>query len=82
VASFFSFISLYYYIVIIRVMFLGEPDEKSRFPTPWFEYTALTVLIGAVFLIGLYPKPVFEVVEDSTSSIFVTAEDQPLVEQP
>ncbi|MEO7666837.1 MAG: NADH-quinone oxidoreductase subunit N, partial [Dehalococcoidia bacterium] len=82
VASFFSFVSLYYYLVIIREMYLGEPDEKSRFPTPWFEYTALTVLIGAVFLIGLYPKPVFEVVEDSTSSIFISTEDQSLVEQP
>lgn len=82
VASFFSFVSLYYYLVIIREMYFGEPDEKSRFPTPWFEYTALTVLIGAVFLIGLYPKPVFEVVEDSTSSIFISTEDQSLVEQP
>ncbi len=81
VASFFSFISLYYYLVIIREMYLGEPDEKSRFPTPWFEYGALSILIAAVFVIGLYPQPVYEVVEDSTNSIFLPADDDALVEQ-
>jgi NADH-quinone oxidoreductase subunit N len=81
VASFFSFVSLYYYLVIIREMYLGEPDEKSRFPTPWFEYGALSLLVAAVFVIGLYPKPVFEVVQDSTNSIFLPAEDAELVEQ-
>ncbi len=74
VAVFFSFVSLYYYLVVIREMYLGEPDEKTRFPTPWLEYTALTLLIAGVFLIGLYPKPVFDVVEDSTATIFVSEE--------
>lgn len=76
IAAFFSFVSLYYYLVVIREMYLGEPDEKSRFPTPWLEYTALTVLIGVVFLVGLYPRPVFEVVEDSTNSIFAPADEE------
>ncbi|MEX1195446.1 MAG: NADH-quinone oxidoreductase subunit N [Dehalococcoidia bacterium] len=71
VASFFSFVSLYYYLVIIREMYLGEPEEKTRFPTPWLEYTALTVLTAGVFLMGLYPKPVFDMVEDGTDSIFI-----------
>ena len=74
VAAFFSFVSLYYYLVVIREMYLGEPEEKTRFPTPWFEYTALTLLIAGVFLIGLYPKPVFDVVEDSTNTIFASEE--------
>jgi NADH-quinone oxidoreductase subunit N len=74
VASFFSFVSLYYYLVVIREMYLGEPEERTRFPTPVLEYTALTVLIAGVFLVGLYPKPVFDVVEDGTNSIFVGLE--------
>ena len=79
VASFFSFVSLYYYLVIIREMYLGEPDEKSRFPTPWFEYGALSILIAAVFVIGLYPQPVYEIVEDSTNSIFEAPPDETAV---
>lgn len=71
VASFFSFVSLYYYLVVIREMYLGEPEERTRFPTAWLEYGALTVLVGGIFLMGLYPKPVFDIVEDGTNSIFV-----------
>ncbi len=70
IASFFSFVSLYYYLVVIREMYLGEPDEKTRFPTPWFEYGALTILIAGVFFVGLYPRPLFDVVDTSTDSIF------------
>jgi NADH-quinone oxidoreductase subunit N len=72
IAAFFSFVSLYYYLVVIREMYIGEADEKTRFPTPWFEYTAITVLVAAVFLVGLYPKPVFDVVEDGTNSIWAS----------
>ncbi|HUF52376.1 MAG TPA: NADH-quinone oxidoreductase subunit N [Dehalococcoidia bacterium] len=74
VASFFSFVSLYYYLVVIREMYLGEPEERTRFRTPVLEYTALTVLTAGVFLMGLYPKPVFDIVEDGTESIFAGVE--------
>ncbi|MCI0784384.1 MAG: NADH-quinone oxidoreductase subunit N, partial [Chloroflexi bacterium] len=74
VAAFFSFVSLYYYLIVIREMYVGEAEEKTRFPTPWLEYTALTVLIAGVFLIGLYPRPVLELAEDATATIFVSEE--------
>ena len=45
-AAFFSFVSLYYYLIVIREMYVGEAEEKTRFPTPWLEYAALTLLIG------------------------------------
>jgi NADH-quinone oxidoreductase subunit N len=66
-----SFVSLYYYLIIVKEMYLGKPEEESRFPTPWLEYGALTVLIAGVFLIGLYPAPVFDAVETSTATLFV-----------
>ena len=55
-------------------MYVGEAEEKTRFPTPWLEYTALTVLVAGVFLIGLYPRPVLELAEDATATIFVSEE--------
>jgi len=83
IAAFFSFVSLYYYLVIIREMYLGQPDEKSRFPTPWLEYAALTVLVAGVFFVGLYPKPLFNAVEDSTNSIFPpVSQDSGFVSEP
>ena len=60
---FFSFVSLYYYLVVIKEMYLGEPEEPRRFPTPWVEYGALSLLIAGVFLVGLYPQPLFDLVE-------------------
>jgi NADH-quinone oxidoreductase subunit N len=73
IAAFFSFVSLYYYLVVIREMYLGEPEEKTRFPTPWFEYGALSLLVAGIFFVGLYPRPIFSAVEDSTDSIFPPA---------
>ena len=51
-------------------MYLGQPDSPMRFPIPWREYTALAVLVGAVMLVGLYPRPVYDAVDSGTSVIF------------
>ncbi|MFQ5471575.1 MAG: NADH-quinone oxidoreductase subunit N [Dehalococcoidia bacterium] len=67
-----SFVSLYYYLVIIRQMYIGKTETKTRFPIPWMEYGAIAVLIGGVFFLGLYPSPVFEAIDDSTATIFTT----------
>jgi len=82
IAAFFSFVSLYYYLVVIREMYLGEPDERTRFPTPWIEYGVLSVLVAGIFLVGLYPKPVFDAVEDSTNSIFIETQEEGFVADP
>ncbi len=72
-AVFFSFISLYYYLVIIKEMYLGTPEEPTRFPIPWREYGALTVLVLGVFFVGLYPQPLFDAVEDGTQAMYEQA---------
>jgi len=71
IAVFMSFISLYYYLVVIREMYLGKPAEPVRFPTPWLEYGALTLLVIGVFVVGLYPQPVFDAVDSSTAALFL-----------
>ncbi|MBI1886093.1 MAG: NADH-quinone oxidoreductase subunit N [Chloroflexi bacterium] len=74
IAVFTSFVSLYYYLVVVKHMYLGEPEEPTRFPTPWVEYAALAVLLIGVFLVGLGPQPLFNAVQDSTAFIFTGAE--------
>jgi NADH:ubiquinone oxidoreductase subunit 4 (subunit M) len=59
-----------------------EPEEKRPFPTPVFEYAALAVLIAGVFFVGLYPRPLFDAVEDSTDSIFAPAAEEQSVREP
>lgn len=75
VAAAASFVSLYYYLVVIREMYIGVGDDMSRLPIAWREYAALGVLIAGVFFIGLYPSPVFEAIDDSTATIFSTFAD-------
>ncbi len=70
IAVFMSFVSLYYYLLIIKEMYLGKPEDISRFQTPWLEYGALAVLTLGVFVVGLYPQPLFDVVDTSTASVF------------
>ena len=65
-----SFVSLYYYLIIIKEMFLGKPEEGPAFPAPWPEYGALALLIAGVLLIGLYPQPLFDAVDTGTAVLF------------
>lgn len=74
IAVFMSFVSLYYYLVIVKEMYLGEPEEPTRFPTPWPEYAALSLLVAGVMLVGIYPQPVFDAVEGSTQLIFTASQ--------
>jgi NADH-quinone oxidoreductase subunit N len=70
IAVFTSFVSLYYYLVIIKQMYLAEPAEKERLPVQWLEYSVVAVLIVGVMLVGLYPQPLFDGVENATSAVF------------
>ena len=65
-----SFVSLYYYLIIIKEMFLGKPEEPTAFPVPWLEYGTLTVLVAGVFFVGLYPAPLLDWVDASTADVF------------
>ena len=72
-AAFFSFVSLYYYLIVIKVMYLDKSEETTRFPIPWREYTAAGLLTLGVLFVGLYPQPVFDAVEDGTDAMFENA---------
>lgn len=70
VGVFTSFVSLYYYLVVIKQMYLVEPEERQRFPTPWLEYAALTLLLVGVFVVGLGPQPLFRAAQDSVAFMY------------
>lgn len=65
-----SFISLYYYLMVMKQMCLGEPEEPGRFPTPWLEYAAVAALLVGIFLVGLAPLPLMEAAEDAASLVY------------
>jgi NADH-quinone oxidoreductase subunit N len=65
-----SFISLYYYLMVMKQMYLGEPAEPTRFPTPWLEYAAVAALLAGIFLVGLAPLPVMEAAERAATLVY------------
>ena len=68
-----SFVSLYYYLMVIKQMYLYTPDgeeDSKRFQVPLPMAAAITILTAAIFLIGLFPAPLLNAINDSTAVLF------------
>jgi len=68
-----SLISLYYYLQVLRVMYVSQPPEYTRFNIPMLMQVATVVLTVGVFFVGLYPAPVYELTESVSSALFAAA---------
>ena len=49
-------ISMYYYIVVIKRIYIFEPRDPSPIPVPRAMQAVLAVTIAGVLLLGIYPK--------------------------
>jgi NADH-quinone oxidoreductase subunit N len=65
-----SFISLYYYLLVIKVMYLGTPEQPARFRVPMLMNAAIGVLVLGVFFIGIYPGPLLQAANNATRLLF------------
>jgi NADH-quinone oxidoreductase subunit N len=70
VAVVMSFVSLYYYLQVIRVMYVSEADDPSRFRIPLALQGTVVVLAVGVFFVGLYPAPLFDLTESVAQGLF------------
>ncbi len=66
-----SFISLYYYLMVLRQVFLFDPEDGlKRFAVnPLLRVTAAVLLVGVVF-IGVFPRPLFDAADEATRPLF------------
>lgn len=66
-----SFISLYYYLMVIRQMYLFDPEEGQGKVAlnPLLAVLGGALMLGVVF-IGVYPQPLFEAADNSTAELF------------
>jgi NADH-quinone oxidoreductase subunit N len=67
-----SFISLYYYLMVMKAMYVTPASETSRFRVPLVMQGAVAVLAILVFVVGLYPQPLFDVT-DTVSQVLFTS---------
>ncbi|MDO8673338.1 MAG: NADH-quinone oxidoreductase subunit N [Dehalococcoidia bacterium] len=57
VAIFNSFISLYYYLQVVKQMYVRSPEDPGRLAVPALINVLLVVLVVLVSAVGIYPEP-------------------------
>ncbi|MDA0351706.1 MAG: NADH-quinone oxidoreductase subunit N [Chloroflexi bacterium] len=66
-----STVSLYYYLQVIRHMYLYEPDgDPSRWRLTPTGYLTTGVLLGGVLFVGLYAAPFYTVADRAIAPLF------------
>jgi len=69
-----SFVSLYYYLMVIRQMYLFDPEgDIRRFRVPPMLWGVATVLLIGILFVGIWPAPVFEVADAAVEPLFQAA---------
>ncbi|MBI2855734.1 MAG: NADH-quinone oxidoreductase subunit N [Chloroflexi bacterium] len=65
-----SLISLYYYMMVIKQMYMVPASDSSPLRFSLVSSGVLGVLVLAIFLIGVYPGPLVEAIQGATGAIF------------
>ncbi|GIW17514.1 MAG: NADH-quinone oxidoreductase subunit N [Tepidiforma sp.] len=60
-----SVVSAYYYLGVVRVMFLGEPGTEQRFRASPSIAVALTATAAGVLVFGIVPAPLMSAARDA-----------------
>lgn len=69
-----SLISLYYYLIVIRQMYIEKPAPgASRLHVPASSWLLLAALVAAMVLAGLYPRPLVEFAERAATALLPVA---------
>ncbi|MSR77069.1 MAG: NADH-quinone oxidoreductase subunit N [Candidatus Omnitrophica bacterium] len=50
-------VSLYYYLSVVRVIYAEEPAYDEAIPVPLSYRLTLILLVGGIFVLGLFPAP-------------------------
>ena len=64
-----SLISLYYYLGIVRQMYVEEPPEKGLLPVPALTTVVMATMLAGTIFIGIFPGPVVDLIENANDSL-------------
>ena len=63
-----SMVSLYYYLQVIRQMYVYQPEgDTSRWRLSPAGYATTGVLLAGTFVVGLYPGPLFKLADNAAA---------------
>ncbi len=66
-----SFVSLYYYLMVIKELYISKPEEEGRLRVPALVSGLAVALVAGVFYVGIYPRHLFQMAEEATKILFV-----------
>ncbi len=64
-----SLISLYYYIRVIREMYVSPPQEAGRLPLSVAASLPVWALFAGTVLVGVYPAPFMDAIDAATNAL-------------
>jgi NADH-quinone oxidoreductase subunit N len=62
-------VSLYYYLMVVRQMYIETGDDASPIRAPRLLAATLAALVLGVVAIGLYPAPLVDAVEAASRAL-------------
>ena len=65
-----SFVSLYYYLLIIKQMYVYDPPRPEPLPVPPLLTGLLAILLGGMLWLGVYPAPLISLIEGAVGPLF------------
>ena len=68
-----SLISLYYYLMVIKQMYIHPAADATPLVTPLLTKGVLAVLVLAVIFIGVYPGPLVDAIDAASRSLLPAA---------
>ncbi|MCY4578435.1 MAG: NADH-quinone oxidoreductase subunit N [Chloroflexi bacterium] len=70
VAIFASLISLYYYLMVVRQLYIEPAEETAAIPVPRLTMGVLGALFAGMIMLGVYPAPLMRAVQYASDALF------------
>jgi NADH-quinone oxidoreductase subunit N len=65
-----SLVSLYYYLMVIRYMYIEKANDPTPIRVPRLTFGVLGVLMIGIIFMGVYPSPVMEFIQSASDTLF------------
>lgn len=66
-----SLISVYYYLMVAKVMYLGEPKDKTPIPISGNIKLVMLIAVAVSLFLGIYPTPLTEMAASAAKGFFI-----------
>jgi NADH-quinone oxidoreductase subunit N len=70
IALIMSMVSLYYYLMVIKELYISEPEEPELVRVPVLLNGLAVALVVGVFYVGIYPTHLYEAAQEATKLLF------------